>query len=743
MKKVKNLLYIAAFITTVFYLSWRLVDTIPWHDSWFALVFGLLLWLSELVSAVTGYVLILNKQKNFQLEKPEISYDRYPDVDVLIATHNEDPDLLYKTINACTFMEYPDKSKVRIYVCDDTNRPEVAKIADELGVGYFGLSDNKDAKSGNYNNALSKTSAPLVATFDADMIPYREFLMEAVPYFIEQVEAYEKGEEYTKPKIGLIQTPQSFYNADIFQYNLFSEETLPNEQDFFSKEINVFNNARGAAVYTGSNTVIFRKAIEDAGGFPVGTITEDFELGVRMNAAGYVNYSTKNPMASGLTPTDLKSVIKQRVRWGRGVIKSSYNMNVFFNPKLTKGQRLVYINGYLYWWSFFRRLLYILAPILFTVFHVRVVVSNIWLLFFFWLPSYALTRISMREVSKDYRTQVWGEIVETIFAPYLVIPLMLESFGISEKKFKVTRKGNDSSWTLYLYAIPYVILWGLAMYGLITFNYGKFGSELFYGSIISFWLMYHIVNLTFAIFCAIGRPIYRNSERFIVDEPMVIDVDGESYDVRVCDISETGISFSSPLPLYLPKTKELTLHLQSRNYRALAKGHVVRVVVNDEAKGWRYGVQFTSVEKADIRQFYQYIYDRINHNLPTKKDSWMTTWDDLLENFNQRFQSNERPESPYDKIALPKVRLNEEVDYGGQTRQLRKTNYYYMTFSGRLENPRRKPIVDFIYHDIFFKLAFVSYDPDMDESIYQVINLPSIEKIPAFKALANEWREKV
>ena len=57
----------------------------------------------------------------------------------------------------------------------------------------------------------------------------------------------------------------------------------------------------------------------------VGTITEDFELGVRMNAAG-VNYSTKNPMASGLTPTDLKSVIK-RVRWGRGV-KSSYNMNV-------------------------------------------------------------------------------------------------------------------------------------------------------------------------------------------------------------------------------------------------------------------------------------------------------------------------------------------------------------------------------------------------------------------------------
>ena len=156
-------------------------------------------------------------------------------------------------------------------------------------------------------------------------------------------------------------------------------------------------------------------------------------------------------MASGLTPTDLKSVIKQRVRWGRGVIRSSYNMNIFFNPKLTMGQRIVYINGYLYWWSFFRRLLYILAPILYTVFHVRVVVSNIWLLFLFWLPSFALTRLSMREVSKQYQTQVWGEIVETIFAPYLFIPMMLESFGISNKKFKVTRKGNYTSWTFSIH----------------------------------------------------------------------------------------------------------------------------------------------------------------------------------------------------------------------------------------------------------------------------------------------------
>ena len=39
MKTSKRILYFVAFVTTAFYLTWRLVATIPWHDSWFALIF--------------------------------------------------------------------------------------------------------------------------------------------------------------------------------------------------------------------------------------------------------------------------------------------------------------------------------------------------------------------------------------------------------------------------------------------------------------------------------------------------------------------------------------------------------------------------------------------------------------------------------------------------------------------------------------------------------------------------------
>ena len=198
-----------------------------------------------------------------------------------------------------------------------------------------------------------------------------------------------------------------------------------------------------------------------------------------MNAAGYVNYSTKSPMALGLTPTDLKKC-HQTARWGRGVIRSSYNMNIFFNPKLTKGQKLfilmaifiggLSLDGYCISWHRF----YIL------VFHVRVVVSNIWLLFLFWFAKLRIDTLVQCEVSKTIPNTGLGRNCGNDFCSVFVyshdvgVPLAL-----AIKNLKVTRKGNDTSWTLYLYALPYLVLWGLAVYGLVTFNYGEIWFRAF------------------------------------------------------------------------------------------------------------------------------------------------------------------------------------------------------------------------------------------------------------------------
>ncbi|MDN5372130.1 MAG: hypothetical protein PWR19_1176 [Carnobacterium sp.] len=45
----------------------------------------------------------------------------------------------------------------------------------------------------------------------------------------------------------------------------------------------------------------------------------------------------------------------------------------------------------------------------------------------------------MTSVSGEIRSQRWGEIQETIFAPYLVIPVFLESIGITEKNSRLRK----------------------------------------------------------------------------------------------------------------------------------------------------------------------------------------------------------------------------------------------------------------------------------------------------------------
>ncbi|WP_203351187.1 glycosyltransferase family 2 protein [Streptococcus uberis] len=665
-KKPRNnkILYFFAFVTSVLYLFWRIFFTIPWEDSLFSYISGLILWMSELTSFYTAFVLIANKTKEVNLDKGEMTPENLPDIDVFIATHNEDYNIVYKTVNACVRMDYPDKSKVHIYIADDTNRPEIRMLAEEFSVGYFGLENNKHAKSGNLNNALSQTSSPYIATFDADMIPYKDFLLETVPYFLK-----ERGDS---GPIGLIQTPQSFYNPDIFQFHFYSEDKLPNEQDFFSKSVNVLNNTRGAAVYTGSNTLLSRKAIEEVGGFPTQTITEDFELGVRMNIAGYLNYSTTKPMASGLTPTDLRSVIKQRIRWGRGVIKSSYNVNIFFNPKLTIGQRLIYLNGYLYWSSFFRRLVYIIAPILYTVFHIRIVKANVWLLLIFWLPSYILTKLAMRDVTDTYRTQTWGEIVETVFAPYLVIPIFLESIGISEKKFKVTSKSISNRHFDYLFTLPYLILWLLSLYGLISFNIGKYGSELFYGSVISFWLLHHLINLTFALFSTLGRPIFRKEERFLVKENAILSIGDLQEKIQIVDVSEHGLSFVVSKPLYIRDT--LKISLDDGEYEFDIKGQPTRVVRKNGE--WLYGIKIVDLDKDNKREYFYYIYDRSNKYLTEVRDNWVTIWDDLFNNLIQRLHlmMNLNLMSSRGNTMFPEVLTNFPVSLNGEPMRITKFN---------------------------------------------------------------------
>ena len=638
MSRKKKLFYILAIALSVIYLLWRIIFTIPWQAKPWVLAYALILWVCELVSAFTAYItiifrLITKKDDARDATPPFLSGERdVPDVDVLIATHNEDVDLLKKTVNGAVLMEYP-QGKKHIYICDDGNRPDVAALAKDFGVGYIGMENNREAKSGNLNHALAQLTSPLFVDFDADMIPFSNFLLETVPYFQKNWRDYQEDPGHTD-KLGFVQTPQSFYEDDIFQFNLFSENIVANEQDFFSRDVNVLYGKHGYTIFTGSNALFLRQAVDHVGGFPTKTLTEDFELGARINIAGYHSYATKKRVSSGTTPLDLKGVIKQRSRWARGVIQSCRNLHIFLNPKISLAQRMVLANSYFYWWSFFRRLVYIFAPNLYALFKIQVVDTNFWLLMIMWAPGYFLLPTVLGDSSSKIRNERWGEVQETFFAPYLFIPVILQTLHIKAHKFSVTAKTYQRNYLDALYVLPHLILWLMTTIAIIVFNWGKWGSEILFGSVITFWLLMHWINLSFSLFIAMGRKVYRNETRF----PRVVPAQIMGMPCETIDLSDSGISFQlADHAADLPLGENLAGCLLCDDLKIPFTSQLIRKI-DDEG---RYAGSIF-VRGDEMPAYLHLVYDQPNRALPTENDQWITSFDILGMNLEKRLENLER-----------------------------------------------------------------------------------------------------
>lgn len=638
----KKVIVALAILSLIVYIIWRIGFTLPVGYGGIVLACGILMLFSEVSAALETILHLISSMRIVEPELPVIPKEWYPDVDVFIATHNEPLDVLYKTANGCKHMKYPDKSKVHIWFCDDGNRDSVRELAEQMGIGYQGLANNKLAKAGNLNNALSKTSGALVATFDADMIPTRNFLMRTVPYFflpkmkkLENGEWVERSADEIDPnyKIGFIQTPQSFYNPDLFQYNLYSEKNVPNEQDYFFREINVSRNRANAPIYAGSNTLISREALELVGGIATGTITEDFETGIHIQDEGYSCYATSEVLAHGLSPDTIDSLVKQRERWGRGCIFSLRRINVWRDKKMPLRAKLSYFSCELYWWSYLRRFVFMLAPILFMLFSVPVIICEPWQMFAIWLPSYIMGVLAAKTTSSDIRNPRWSNIIDTVLFPYLIVPILLEALGVRKREFHVTEKrravNNESD---AIMALPHIILCVLSVIAIIK----AIGQMIAYESvgpvIILFWLVVNLSALIMAAFFMLGRTNQRLTERYQVSIPVCLNLQEKIY-AETYDVSEEGLAVLLDKPVDIPMSKPIEIKIHTHHYSASMMAKIVHV--KEFENQWKYSFQITELQEPDKGEYYQIVYDR-EPSLPDKIEKNASVFEEMKVNLKKR-----------------------------------------------------------------------------------------------------------
>lgn len=676
--------FVINLFCSVMYLTWRVFFTIPFGYGVISVTAGVLLLIVEALGLVESLVHFVNMYNTEDYKRPDVPLDLFPHVDIYIATYNEPVELIEKTLLGCKRMDYPDKEKVHIYLCDDGKREEMHALADRLLVNYLDREDHKGQKAGNLNNALAHSSSPYVVTFDADMIPRSCFLMETIPYFVD-AELRNKGkEEKDRIKLGFLQSPQSFYDLDLFQFNLHSETKIPNEQDYFYRDIEVARTRTNSCIYGGSNTVLSREALEEIGGFYTEAITEDFATGILIQKAGYVSLGISKRLASGVSAKRLQELIQQRVRWARGVISTGRKMHIYTSKDMSFGQKINYWASIWYWYAPIKRLLYIISPILYGTFGIMVFRCTLWQVLLFWLPMYISSNISLRLLSNNIRNSKWTAIYEYALFPYMLIPVILETFGISLKKFKVTEKGavENEKGKNFIYMIPLLILIVMSVIGIIRCVMTIFDTGSLGVIVVLFWLVYNLYAMFMCLFFVDGRDVYRNAERVYVALDGTLTVDGKEYPIVTKDISETGVALYLDKPILIDNNEKCKTVLEIADGRWKTKLNLLvkhtKEFEKKKDKKWLYTFVIESCASfEDYDQLLAILYDRIPVN-PSEIKKNNSVYDDLSANISHRVIS-----ASYLKRQFPRIiiRRNVKVRVNEKTLTVKLANFNYQYFA--------------------------------------------------------------
>ena len=498
----KLIIYTITMLFTMMYITYRIFFTLPFRYGKFNVVCGIIVLLLEFTETIDFIIYYFNilcfNKKNYKV--PTIKNEEYPDVDVFIATINETKELLQQTIEACLNMNYPNKNKVHVYICDDGNRKEIQALANQYKIGYITRNDNINAKAGNYNNALKHTSSPYIATFDADMKPTPDFLLTTIPFFVKSA------------KVGFVQLPQSFTNPDIFQLRFGLSDEIPFEQDYFYHRIQLAKNKTNSTIYCGTNAVIKREALDAINGFALNTITEDIATGMLIEANGYRGIALSDVQAYGSAVNDLAAFAKQRSRWGRGCIQIFKKYKILRQKGLTMRQKLDYLSAISYWFYGVRRIMYLIIPLLFSLFGFMVIDCELGVFFLLFVPQYLLKRIALDSLEGKRRSSTWNKIYEIILAPIMAKEILKELFGFGSTKFEVTPKekwSNKMTKTNRHLLIVHLFFLIFNLLGLIVTIYKVTFLGIYIFILPLIWLATNIFYLLVAvIFDLRVRPIY-------------------------------------------------------------------------------------------------------------------------------------------------------------------------------------------------------------------------------------------
>lgn len=356
----------------------------------------------------------LHEYENEDTRKIQMYLHRKPiSVDVFIPVYGEPIEEITATAIAARDMY----GKHTTYILDDGDSDDVKAMAARVGVGYIRRPRHTNAKAGNINYALSRTSGDFFLILDADFVAKPEFLYESLPFF-------------ENKHMAMVQTPQYYTNA----MNFVSTAAGYMQHVFYSM-LMAGKNRFNAAFCVGTCVVFRRSAINSIGGMYEKSKSEDIWTSLTLHERGWQTVYINKVLAEGKTPETLKAYSKQQLRWATGSFEIFLRKNPLFNRKLSADQRLQYFLTTSFYFTGFAVFMLLLLPALQIYFNISPISLGIPL----WQWALLYSGFFIMQLMLSFYA-MGGLKIETIM-------ISTASYPIYIKAFFNALLGRDQAWS--------------------------------------------------------------------------------------------------------------------------------------------------------------------------------------------------------------------------------------------------------------------------------------------------------
>jgi cellulose synthase/poly-beta-1,6-N-acetylglucosamine synthase-like glycosyltransferase len=282
---------------------------------YFFLIINVLSWIFLFIFGLHYYVIsfmFLSKRKKVKNQVPELG--EIPGVTVQLPIFNE-MYVVERLIDNVAALDWP-KDKLEIQILDDSNdetteiaRKKVEEYRNQgINIHLIRREDRSEFKAGALKYGLGLTPHSLLAIFDADFLPEKDFLLKTVPHFLKD------------DKIAFIQTRWGHVNRN---YSAFTAAQALGIDGHFVVEQSARNFNNLWMNFNGTAGIWRKEAIVDAGNWSGDTLTEDLDLSYRVQLKGWKCVYLPDVECPAEIPVQLMPYKSQQFRWAKGSIQTA------------------------------------------------------------------------------------------------------------------------------------------------------------------------------------------------------------------------------------------------------------------------------------------------------------------------------------------------------------------------------------------------------------------------------------